>query len=145
MKIDTRNIKPATIIRTLVLATGLINLALTMFGKTPLPFGDDDIAEFVAYLWAGGSAAWAWWKNNSITEHAILADEHKEALKASEILAREVIELPEELTELIEEPAVDLQEEEPDPEEEPEDDEEEIPEEDYDPDEDDTEDCPEEE
>jgi hypothetical protein len=97
----------------------------------------------VAYLWTGGSAIWAWWKNNSITEHAILADEHKEALKASEILAREVIELPEGVEEFIEAPAADLQEEDLDPEESPEEDEEEIPEEDYDPDEDDAEDCPE--
>lgn len=134
MKIDTRKITPATIVRTLVLATALINLALTMFGKTPLPFGDDDIAEFVAYLWASGSAIWTWWKNNSITEHAVLADEHKESLKALEILARGSIKLPEDPEEFTEISSDDLQEEES------EEDEEEIPEEDYDPNEDDAED-----
>jgi len=87
MKIDTSKIAPSTIIRTLVLLTGLINLALTMCGKELLPFKDQDIQEFVAYIWAGASAIWAWWKNNSITEHAIQADKYKEATKAASAVA----------------------------------------------------------
>ena len=130
MKIDTKSIKPATIIRTLVLATGLINLALTMFGKAPLPFEDQDIAEFVAYIWTGVSAVWAWWKNNSITDHAIAGDDYREILKASELLERDVLaidELPEDAAAFSD--LLDDEEEEEVAD--PEDDEEEIPEEDY--------------
>ncbi len=85
MKIDTKQITPATIIRTLVLLTGLINLGLTMCGRNPLPFKNQDIAEFVAYFWAGASAIWAWWKNNSFTEEAIHADKIKHAMKAQSL------------------------------------------------------------
>ncbi len=86
MTIDTKKIAPSTIVRTLVLLTGLINLALTMSGKNPLPFKDQDISEFVAYFWTGASAIWSWWKNNSFTTAAIHADEVKKIIKAQEII-----------------------------------------------------------
>lgn len=132
MKIDTRQIAPSTIVRTLVLLTGLINLALTMWGKNPLPFKDQDIAEFVAYLWAGASAIWAWWKNNSFTEAAIHADKYKASVNASAIFSEHIAGVTEPIrytSAFI--PEEEEDDDEYDEDEDPEEDED-LPEEDYD-------------
>lgn len=69
-----------TIIRTIILLIALVNQVLTSFGKNPLPFSDDQIYELITLVVTIGSAAWAWWKNNSFTQEALRADEYmKEA------------------------------------------------------------------
>ena len=73
-----------TIIRTVLLIAGLINLALTIFGRNPLPFSDQQIADFVSLLWTISAALWAWWKNNSFTDAAIKADEYLDLMKHGE-------------------------------------------------------------
>ena len=74
-------INKMTIIRTVLLIAGLINLALTIFGRNPLPFSDQQIADFVSLLWTVSAALWAWWKNNSFTNEAIQADTYMHQLK----------------------------------------------------------------
>ncbi|RZI47977.1 phage holin [Lactococcus kimchii] len=67
-----------TIIRTVGVWLAIGNQILTATGKNPLPI-DDNI---VTTLITAGFAIWAWWKNNSFTPHAKLADEFlKEAKK----------------------------------------------------------------
>lgn len=73
-----------TIIRTVLLIAGLINMALTIFGRNPLPFSDQQIADFVSLLWTVSAALWAWWKNNSFTDAAIKADEYLDLMKHGE-------------------------------------------------------------
>ena len=73
-----------TIIRTVILIAGLINMGLTLFGKNPLPFSDQQIADIISFLWTVAAALWTWWKNNSFTEPAIKADEYKDLLKNGE-------------------------------------------------------------
>lgn len=73
-----------TIIRTVLLIAGLINLALTIFGRNPLPFSDQQIADFVSLLWTVSTALWSWWKNNSFTNAAIKADEYLDLMKHGE-------------------------------------------------------------
>ena len=68
-------VKKDTIIRTIVLIVALINQALTLAGKNPLPFEDDEIVNVLSYAFTLGASLWAWWKNNSFTENAIKADE----------------------------------------------------------------------
>ena len=77
-------INKMTIIRTVLLIAGLINLALTIFGRNPLPFSDQQIADFVSLLWTVSAALWAWWKNNSFTGAAIKADEYLDLLRHDE-------------------------------------------------------------
>lgn len=67
-------VKIDTIVRTIVLVIALINQALTMAGKTPLPIADEEIAEIVSYVLTTVASLWAWWKNNSFTKAAIEAD-----------------------------------------------------------------------
>lgn len=68
-------VKKDTIIRTIVLIVALINQALTLAGKNPLPFEDDEIVNVLSYAFTLGASLWAWWKNNSFTQNAIKADE----------------------------------------------------------------------
>ena len=69
------SVKKDTIIRTIVLIVALINQALTLSGKNPLPFEDDEIVNVLSYVFTAAASLWAWWKNNSFTQNAIKADE----------------------------------------------------------------------
>ena len=77
-------IKKDTIIRTIVLVIALVNQALTIAGKNPLPFEDEEITEFLSYIFTVAASLWAWWKNNSLSKNAIKADEYLAGLKQEE-------------------------------------------------------------
>lgn len=79
-----KNISADTIARTICLALALINQILAVFGKNVLPFGDDDIYQFVSLIATFATAGIAWWKNNSFTSAAIKADEYMNELKETE-------------------------------------------------------------
>lgn len=75
-------VKKDTIIRTIVLALALINQILTSTGHSVIPVGEDQISVIITT----GVAIWCWWKNNSFTRHARVADEYMEGLKLKEKL-----------------------------------------------------------
>lgn len=81
MKIDTKQITTGTIIRTLCLVLALANQILTVCGKAPLPITDAQVADMMALIATVGASLWAWWKNNSFTEHAIAGDRFKDLSK----------------------------------------------------------------
>lgn len=68
-------IKPATIARTAVLALALANQILSVAGMSPLPIDSATLEPWVTTGLTTAAAVWAWWKNNSFTPKAILADE----------------------------------------------------------------------
>lgn len=74
-------IKKDTIIRTIILIVALINQILTATGINPLPFSDDMIYELVSVIFTVVASAVAWWKNNSFTQNALMADEVLNELK----------------------------------------------------------------
>jgi SPP1 family holin len=74
----------STIVRTVVLVVMLINQLLAAFGKSPLPFSDEEVDTFVSTVLTAVSALWAWWKNNSFTKAALKADEVLKELKAKQ-------------------------------------------------------------
>lgn len=76
--------KKETIIRTAILVLALINNALTLFGKSPIPIDDETLSTLLSLIITTAAAVWAWWKNNSFTKHAIKADEYLEELRKSE-------------------------------------------------------------
>lgn len=78
------NISNGTIIRTVVLVVALANQALTIAGKSPLPFDDAMVTEGVSLILTTAASLWAWWKNNSFTTDARLADDYKAYLKRPE-------------------------------------------------------------
>lgn len=76
-----KKISKETLIRTAVLLVTLINSILTMLGKNPLPFSDNEIYQGISAICTVAATVWAWWKNNSFTDAAVKADEYLKALK----------------------------------------------------------------
>ncbi len=70
-----KSIEKTTIIRTAVLVFALVNQALTIGGRSPLPFSEDDFGQAASMILTVSASLWAWWKNNSFTQAAITADE----------------------------------------------------------------------
>lgn len=70
-----------TIIRTVVLVVTLINQVLTMLGKNPIPFSEDQVYEALTAVFTVAASLWAWWKNNSFTPAAIEADSYMKEIK----------------------------------------------------------------
>ena len=75
------NIKTDTIVRTVLLALALTNQLLSAMGKSVLPIEDADVEALITTAITVGASLWSWWKNNSFTQAAILADRHMESLK----------------------------------------------------------------
>ena len=65
-------------------ALPIANGALTLSGKNPLPFEDDEIVNVLSYAFTAAASLWAWWKNNSFTQNAIKADKVLDALNSGE-------------------------------------------------------------
>ena len=78
---EKRKIETGTIARTAVLIFALLNQILTMTGKNPLPFSEDQVYTAVTGILTVGASLWAWWKNNSFTQAALEADVYKEEIK----------------------------------------------------------------
>lgn len=78
------NIKKETIIRTVLLIFALINQALSICGKSPIPVSDETLSQCISMMITIFAAVWAWWKNNSFTKEAIRADEFLEQLREVE-------------------------------------------------------------
>lgn len=76
MKVET-----STIVRTIVLIIALINQILSVTGHSPLPITDDQINELVTLTITVCVSIWAWWKNNSFTQSALMADEYRKKIK----------------------------------------------------------------
>lgn len=64
----------ATVIRTAVLILAIINNALAIFGKSPLPIDSETLTEVISFGFTTVAAFVTWWYNNSFTQKAIKAD-----------------------------------------------------------------------
>ena len=73
-------VSAGTWIRLVLLLAVLVNNALTVFGVKPVP-GDGAAWETAVTVTTALAALTAYWKNNSFTEAAIIADEVMEELK----------------------------------------------------------------
>lgn len=76
------NIKLDTIIRTVCLVLALANQTLMMTGHNILPISDEQVAEALTLGFTIVTSLWAWWKNNSFTKAALVADELMHDIKA---------------------------------------------------------------
>ena len=76
-----QNVKPDTIIRTIVFFIALANQVLAIFGKEAIPITEDQVYQVVSLVVTIATAVWAWWKNNSFTKAAIEADKVLNELK----------------------------------------------------------------
>lgn len=76
------NITAGTIARTAVLLLALTNQMLSAMGKSPLPIESTTVEQLVTAGITTVAALIAWWKNNSFTREAIMADKEYDRLKA---------------------------------------------------------------
>lgn len=76
-----KKVSVETVVRTIVLTVTLLNQVLTMLGKNPLPFAEDELYAMLTTAATVAATVWAWWKNNSFTSAAIEADEYLAELK----------------------------------------------------------------
>lgn len=74
-------VKTETIIRTICLVLALVNQILLAFGKQALPISDEEVYTIVSTVVTIAVAMWNWWKNNSFTQPAIMADQYMEELR----------------------------------------------------------------
>lgn len=74
-------ITSGTIARTVILILALINQVLAMLGYKLIPIEDEQINDIITLAFTIGSSLAAWWKNNSFTKKAILADEYLHDMK----------------------------------------------------------------
>ena len=87
------NISSGTIIRTICLLLALVNNCLVMAGHSPLPIGDEQLTELLSQVFVIVAAVVAWWKNNSFTMAARVADDIMHDIKNGNIeYAEEYIE-----------------------------------------------------
>ena len=73
-----------TIARTIVLVIALLNQIFAIFGRDQIPIAEDNVYQLVSILFTIGAAIWSLWKNNSVTQNAIKADEYLKELKDSD-------------------------------------------------------------
>ena len=69
-----KNVSSGTIIRTACLILAILNNALAIAGKSPLPIDDETITQVISFVFTAAASLAAWWKNNSFTSAAIEAD-----------------------------------------------------------------------
>lgn len=74
---NSTNKKPskATVARTAVLVLTIVNSALAIAGKSPLPIENETVELVVSFVFNTGASLVAWWYNNSFSQKAIEADE----------------------------------------------------------------------
>lgn len=84
------NITTGTIIRTICLILALVNNCLTMAGISPLPIEDEQLTQLLSQIFVVVAAVAAWWKNNSFTKAARMADEIMHGIKDGTATVEEI-------------------------------------------------------
>ena len=74
-------ISKGTIIRTACLVLAIVNNALAIANKSPLPIDDAMLEQVISFCFTAVTSIVAWWKNNSFSLPAIKADEYMKDLK----------------------------------------------------------------
>ena len=75
------NEKTKAIIRLVVQAVLLFNMALTLTGKNPLAVDESALTDWLTTTVTALSSIWIWWKNNNVTKHAQYAQQSLNELK----------------------------------------------------------------
>lgn len=76
-KINLKGVTVQTWARTLVLVLALISQLCVILGKRTEAIDIDRWQEYVTYALTVGASVVAWWKNNSFTRNAQVADDVK--------------------------------------------------------------------
>lgn len=71
----------------------LINVILNMLGCNPLPFSENGFYEVVSAAAAAVMLVYSAWKNNSVTEAAIISDKFMKLIKDGKLAVSDAREL----------------------------------------------------
>ena len=71
---NIRNVKVGTWVRGILLIISFINMALSAAGKAPIPADYNELYTIVSVIFSILVGISAYWKNNSFTEAAQIAD-----------------------------------------------------------------------
>lgn len=74
MKFNIKGVSVQTWTRTAVLIIALVSQLLVIIGKKSHGIDIDQATEIVSYVFTAFAAIWSWWKNNSFTHNAQIAD-----------------------------------------------------------------------
>lgn len=77
-----KNVSKGTIIRTACLVLAIVNNALAIAGKSPLPIDDAMLTEVISFGFTAVTSLVAWWKNNDFTIEAMEGTALTKRLKA---------------------------------------------------------------
>lgn len=75
------NDKTKAIIRLFVALVPVANIVLVQFGKSPLPFTQEEVNTGLSAIVAVIATVYAWWKNNNITIEAQTSQKILDQLK----------------------------------------------------------------
>jgi SPP1 family holin len=64
------------------LILAILNNALALWGKSPLPLDNAMLEQIISFAFTVGASLVAWWKNNSFTTAAIKSDDYMKRLKS---------------------------------------------------------------
>ena len=92
-----KNVSKETWLRTATLFLALVNQILVTTGFEAFPFEVDELYEIGSTVITALLAIWAWWKNQSFTEEAQIADEVMKELKAERKAEKGIIEEEEQI------------------------------------------------
>lgn len=70
-----------TWVRTVALFVAFLNQLLAIYGKSPIPFNEQEVELVVSTIATGIISLYCWWKNNSFSKEAIESDEYMKKLK----------------------------------------------------------------
>lgn len=77
-----KKVSKGTIIRTACLVLAIVNNALAIAGKSPLPIDDAMLTEVISFGFTAVTSFVAWWKNNDFTSEAMEGTALMKRLKA---------------------------------------------------------------
>lgn len=77
-----KKVSKGTIIRTACLVLAIVNNALAIAGKSPLPIDDAMLTEVISFVFTVVTSVVTWWKNNDFTSEAMEGTALMKRLKA---------------------------------------------------------------
>ena len=89
-QINVKDIKPSTYVSAVVLIFTMVNYVLTIMGKPVININENEIAAWVTAIVGVVGIIYSWYKNQSITKPAQVADDVMQILKDGKITLAEL-------------------------------------------------------
>lgn len=89
-QINVKDIKPSTYVSAIVLIFTMVNYVLNIMGKPVININENEIAAWVTAIVGVAGIIYSWYKNQSITKPAQVADDVMQILKDGKITLAEL-------------------------------------------------------